>query len=90
MWIVTLLSLLVATPGDLAPDPEPLWRGAGIDRSADPRDPCGEGWVGDGEGGRDPPACDGAGDGADAGPWTSGFVPRDEDGDDDDPAAYER
>jgi hypothetical protein len=91
MWIVALLSLLAATPGHLAPEPDPRSPGAELDRPADPRDPCDrEGWVGDGAGGRDPPACDGDSDGADAGLEASGWLGRDEDGDDEDRARYER
>ncbi len=92
MWIVALLSLAVALTGQLAPEPDPLRPGARGDRSSDPRDPCGrEGWVGDGEGGRDPPPCD-DGDGADAALEPPGWRWRDEDAEDEDEdrAGYER
>jgi hypothetical protein len=86
---LTLAALVAFARGSLSPDPDPAWSGALVEPAPEPdrRDPCGgwEGWVGDGDDGRDPPACDDRGPEAEAereGLHAPDWLRREEDGED--------
>jgi hypothetical protein len=61
MLAVTVITLLALAAGSLSPDLDPDRPEMVLEPPADRKDPCGgrNGWVGDGEDGRDPPACEG-------------------------------